>query len=261
MATAPPLPDPTSIAWRVVRDEGPAAEFHQREPDTEPGHQLWVRRLPGPALILGSTQPDELVRADRAAADGIEVCGRRSGGGLVHVDPATDCWIDAIVPADSPLWHRDVGLAFHWLGQVWADVLDERLGPAGPALVHRAPPRSGRSGRALWCFADRGHGEVTVGASKVVGLSQRRTRTWVRLQSLVLGAWPGRRLLPYLDLDVAASLVGRHADTSSIDRNPSIDRDPAIDPGAVRAGPPPGVRLPDPEALADAFIGRFAEAG
>ena len=72
------------------------------------------------------------------------------------------------MPAGSPLWEHDVGRAFHWVGQTWAAALDDVLGPTGPALVNRPSPRSTRASRPLWCFAELGHGEITVGASKVV---------------------------------------------------------------------------------------------
>lgn len=255
-ATPPPAggdPDPQRVRWRVLRDAAPAAEIHARDPGPEPGHQLWIHRVPRPALILGSTQPEELVRSDLAAADGIEVCRRRSGGGLVYLDPATDCWLDAIVPVGSPLWRDDVGVAFHWLGERWAAALNTLLGPAGPAVIHRPRPGATSRRRPLWCFADLGHGEVSIGPSKVVGLSQRRTRNWLRLQSLVLGGWPGRRLLPYLDLDVARSLVGGEA-TDNRGGTSSAALPFGIDPARVRAGPPPGVRLPAPDALIEAFL-------
>lgn len=225
---------------------GPRAT--NRVADDTDRHRLWVHTTPTPVLILGSTQPDELVRRERAEADGIEVCRRRSGGGLVYLDPATDCWIDAIVPIHSPLWDDDVGRAFHWMGAAWVDVLDDALGPSGPALLHRGGIRAAAGGgprapRSLWCFADLGHGELTIGGAKVVGLSQRRTRRSARLQSLVLGRWPGRRLLPYVDLEVAADVTGSTEAT--------------LDPGAVLAGPPPGIRLPSPTVLAAAFVDRM----
>ncbi len=265
MATAPPpsTPPPSEarpIDWRVVTDAGSADEFHRRQPEPDTGHELWVRHLPRPALVLGSTQPDELIVADRAEADGIEVCRRRSGGGLVYVDPATDCWIDAVVPAGSPLWRDDIGQAFHWIGEAWGRLLTDELGPAGPALVHRPTPHRGRPVRPLWCFAELGHGEVTVGAAKVVGLSQRRTRHWIRLQSLVLGGWPGRQLRPYLDADVARSLAARDRPTAD-DPDRAGELGPVIDPALVRAGPPAGVRLPGPEQLAADFLRRTAGSG
>ena len=256
-ATPPPghpAGEPTRVRWRVVRETGPAEDFHRRDPDGDPGHQFWILRPSRPTLVLGSTQPAELVRTDRAATDGIEVCRRRSGGGLVYLDPATDCWLDAIVPVGSPLWHDDVGRAFHWLGRRWADTISDLLGPAGPALANHPRPTRAPNPRPLWCFAGIGHGEVTIGASKVVGLSQRRTRGWIRLQSLVLGAWPGRRLLPYLDLDVAAELLGTRPTGASTGSDPPLGADPA----RVRAGPPPGLRLPPPDELIDAFLDRTA---
>lgn len=231
---------PPPIDWQVVQTHGSAEDFHNRDPDPEPSHQLWVHTTASPALILGSTQPDDLIHRARATEDGIEVCRRRSGGGLVYLDPATDCWVDAVIPTGSPLWDADVGRAFHWIGQAWAATIDRALGPGGPALVHRGASRSSDANRPLWCFSGLGHGEVTVGASKVVGLSQRRTRGWVRLQTLVIGRWPGRRLLPYLDLDVARA--GRGVDPDG------------IDPTTVRAGPPPGIRLPDPQTLSASFV-------
>ena len=240
--SSPPSGAPP-VRWRVRSSTGSAEAFHQRDPEPDGGHHIWIHTPPRPALILGSTQPPELVRADRARLDGIEVCRRRSGGGLVHLDPATDCWLDAIVPAGSPWWDDDVGKAFHWLGQHWGTVLDDLLGPSGPALVHRPAPTASTPARPLWCFSGVGHGEVTVGASKVVGLSQRRTRGWIRLQSLVLGRWPGSRLLPYVDLDVARAI-------------PGIDPE-GIDPSAVPAGPPVGIRLPSPAVLAATFVDRL----
>ncbi len=224
----------------MVQSHGSAESFHRRDPDPEPTHQLWVHTAAAPALILGSTQPDDLIQRARATEDGIEVCRRRSGGGLVYLDPATDCWVDAVIPTGSPLWDADVGRAFHWIGHAWATTIEQAIGAGGPALVHRGGGRSGEGKRPLWCFSGLGHGEVTVGGSKVVGLSQRRTRNWVRLQTLVIGRWPGRRLLPYLDLDVARA--GRGVDPDS------------IDPATVRAGPPPGIRLPDPQTLGAALV-------
>ncbi|MGB5756427.1 MAG: hypothetical protein WBM50_05890, partial [Acidimicrobiales bacterium] len=129
------------MTWQVSITEGEAGAFHQLVPPVDTPAQVWVRRPARPALVLGSTQPDALVEGERARADGIEVCRRRSGGGLVYLDPATDCWIDLIVPRGSGLWHDDVGLAFHWAGEHWASTLAAVLqphptaGPDGPDSV------------------------------------------------------------------------------------------------------------------------------
>lgn len=262
---------PPPPAWQVIEVAGSADAFHRRDPGPAPGHQLLIASIPRPALVLGSTQPDELIDRDRAEADGIEVCRRRSGGGLVYLDPRTDCWIDAVVPARSPLWQDDVGTAFHWLGRCWAGVLDAAIGPAGPVEVNRprpgglplphsttAPddsPRRRRVTRPLWCFAELGHGEVSLGGSKIVGLSQRRTRHWTRLQSLVLGRWPGWRLGPYLDPAVAADLVaGAGSATLTNSEVVGAGLPPAADPAFVAAGPPAGITLPDVATLIERFV-------
>lgn len=215
--------------------------------------QLWVHRATAPALVLGSTQPDDVVDRARAEADGVEVCHRRSGGGLVYLDPATDCWIDLIVPPWSRWWDADVGRAFHWVGEHWADVLAS-LGPRAPEgagdrplvrpMVNRGADRSD-AGR-LWCFGGLGHGEVTIGGAKVVGLSQRRTRNWIRLQTVVAGTWPVDRLRRYVRL---------------ADRAPTRQPDGAgstptavTDPAEVRAGLPAWYGRPDPDVLAGRFV-------
>jgi lipoate-protein ligase A len=222
------------MGWTVEHHELAAGDFHRRMPDDLAGPEIWIATIPGPALVLGSTQSDDLIDRRTAAADGYEVCRRRSGGGLVHIDPATDCWIDAIVPRQSDLWHDDVGRAFHWIGQLWAEVLADSLGEGPAPVVHRGPARG--SGQ-LWCFGGLGSGEVTIGGYKVVGLSQRRTRNWARLQTLVLGRWPGPELGRYI------------ADQQQLTE--------ADDPAAVAAGPPPGTTLPSPTDLTAAFLQRL----
>ena len=50
----------------------------------------------------------------------------------------------------------------------------------------------------LVCFDGLGAGEVTVGGRKAVGISQRRTRGWARLQSSIHLAEPRQELLATL---------------------------------------------------------------
>ena len=54
------------------------------------------------------------------------------------------------------------------------------------------------------CFAGVGTGEVSVGDRKLVGLSQRRTRTGARFQCLVHLAWEPDRWWPLVREDRAA---------------------------------------------------------
>ena len=236
--------------WDVLRQYGPADAFHQRVPHRDTGHEVWIRTIPRPALVLGSTQPMELIRHTRAAADGIEVCKRRSGGGLVWINPETDVWIDVIVPADSPRWSPDIGRSFHWLGEVWAETLRQTISHTAGLATDTVQVTRGGGPRtpagALWCYADLGHGEVTVGDAKVVGLSQRRTRTWARLQGLMLGRWPGAALADYVDMEVASSLSD----------NPDLV---PLDPSNVAAGLPAEVDVPDPRTVTDTFLRLLTE--
>jgi len=185
--------------WEVERSSGPAGPFHARDLPDEPVPAVWVHEVTRPALVLGSTQGDEVVDTGAAAAAGVDVVRRRSGGGAVLLVPGRQLWVDVVVPRDHERWSDDVGLAFHWLGEAWADALGS-LGVA--AEVHR-----GALVRTAWsrlvCFAGLGPGEVTVGGRKVVGVSQRRTRAAARFQCSALAAWEPGPLLHLLRLDPA----------------------------------------------------------
>jgi lipoate-protein ligase A len=154
-------------------------------------------RVSRPALVLGSTQPGRDVDRARAASSGLEIVRRRSGGGAVLVEPGAQAWIEVYVSRDDPLWAPDVGRAFWWLGQAWADALLS-LGVAG-ADVHRGPPVA-TAWSAKVCFAGTGAGEVTVRGHKIVGMAQRRTRAGALFQCAALVRWDARRLLEVLDL-------------------------------------------------------------
>ncbi|MEO7442574.1 MAG: hypothetical protein ABIW46_03465 [Acidimicrobiales bacterium] len=175
----------------------------------------------GPALVLGSTQPSAHVEDVVAAALGVEVVRRRSGGGAVLVEPGRMLWVDVVVPAGDDLWQADVGRAFWWLGEVWARALIS-LGAAG-ARVHRGPLLSSRWSPMV-CFAGLGPGEVCAGGGKVVGISQRRVREGALFQCAVPLAWDPAAIAALLSLDAAsrtaletdgAAFVGRLPDCSA----------------------------------------------
>ena len=90
----------------------------------------------GPAVVLGSTQPFELVDTEAARTAGIEVVRRRSGGGAVLVTPDDPVWIDLWVPTGDDHWSADVTAAFAWAGATWARALT-RLGLGRPLDVGR----------------------------------------------------------------------------------------------------------------------------
>lgn len=196
------------MGWAVHRATGLAADFHARAlPDAvEPAvHVLDVDR---PALVLGSAQPDAVADGAACAAAGVEVVRRRSGGGVVLLDPGGTVWVDVEIPRRDPRWDDDVGRAAWWVGDVWAEALGD-LGVGG-LDVHRGGLERGRWG-GLVCFAGVGPGEVTAAATgaKVVGISQRRTRAGARFQCAVALVWEPTRLAHFLALaeDDRRSLV------------------------------------------------------
>jgi lipoate-protein ligase A len=186
------------VSWTVERRELSAADLHALDVPDPAERTVWVAEPTGPALVLGSAQPDRDVRP---GVD-IEVVRRRSGGGAVLVVPGDVLWVDVILPAGDPVWHDDVGRASHWLGAVWADALAE-VGVRGD--VHTGPlVRSEWSPKV--CFAGLGPGEVTRGGRKVVGISQRRTRSAARFQCAALARWDPGALADVL-VDVPADAI------------------------------------------------------
>lgn len=140
-----------------------------------------VLEVDGPSLVLGSSQPLDLVDSERAAAAGVAVARRRSGGGAVYLSPGRQVWVDLLVPRGDRLWDDDVIRAASWAGETWSAAVASLAGE--PASVHRGRSAGGRWGRLI-CFAGLGPAEVTVGGRKVVGISQRRSRDWTRIQTM-----------------------------------------------------------------------------
>jgi lipoate---protein ligase len=213
---------PPATGWEVRRTRADAAALHALPLPDDPGRAVWVLEATAPALVLGSTQTVDLVDSDSARARGVEVARRRSGGGVVLVDPATTAWVDLIVPAGDPLWDDDVGRAAHWVGRAWQAALAD-LGVA-PTVVHEGALACGPLGR-LVCFATVGAGEVTTpDRHKVVGVSQRRTRAAARFQCAAYTRWEPHQLVDLLRLngdgaralDTAAVGTG-HAPDAMID--------------------------------------------
>ena len=182
--------------WAVTRWRGKAGEAHGEPWPPDPVPSVRVVEVTGRAVVLGSTQTAGTVDADAAAAAGVEVVRRRSGGGAVLVRPGELVWVDAFVPAGDRLWSPDVGRAAHWLGAAWTGAL--------AACGVEASWHDGGLVAAPWsrlvCFAGLGPGEVRVGGAKVVGLSQRRTREGALFSSAALLRWDPGALLAVLAL-------------------------------------------------------------
>jgi lipoate-protein ligase A len=172
--------------WSTERVTGNAADFHARVPDAGAGRQAWWYAVEQPAIAIGSAQPVETIDMVACAQLGIEVVRRRSGGGAVLLLPGQILWLDVLIPLGDPLWDDDIGRSMWWFGEVWARSL-RALGETEVA-VHHGPLVPTAWSRTV-CFDGLGSGEVVVGTAKAVGISQRRTRSWARLQSAVHVVW------------------------------------------------------------------------
>ena len=132
------------------------------------------------------------------AAPACRWSGGPAGAAPCWSTPSAVLWIDLIIPAGDPLWDTDVRRAAWWVGEAWAAAVD-RVG-AGPAQVWRGGMRP-RAWSGRVCFAGLGPGEVSVGARKVVGISQRRTRQAALFQTAALLQWEPAALLALLAVD------------------------------------------------------------
>jgi lipoate-protein ligase A len=180
-------------SWRIEHGAGDAAVFHAR--DLPIGQRVATFfRVDSPVLVLGSSQRVDSVDEDAASRLGIAIVRRRSGGGGVLLWPDEFVWLDLEVPLGDELWSDDVGRSMWWVGELWRSALAE-FEPR--ATVHHGPMASTRWSSDV-CFAGTGPGEVIVGDAKLVGISQRRTRSATRFQTMVHLRWRP---------DVVASLV------------------------------------------------------
>jgi len=186
----------TGIVTEIV--VGSAVDFHARPLPTDPHPHIWWFTPTHSALVLGSTQNLSIVDSTECRKRGIEIVKRRSGGGAVLLSSETTVWIDVVLPATHELSVNDIGQAPLWLGKLFQQVLTD-LGVADLTLHETAMEKTDWS--TLICFAGRGPGEVfTSNGHKVVGISQRRTREWVRFQIVVSLAWRPEIFLALLNV-------------------------------------------------------------
>jgi len=185
-----------------VHEAGTVDHLHHL-PDPDDGSHVATRTArvlhpTEPAIVLGSSQRESVVDVASASRLGLAVARRRSGGGAVLVVPGEQVWVDLLIPKGDPLWHDDIVKAAAWVGRSWADAL-ANLG------IDSCEVHAGRLVSTDWsdlvCFAGLGPGEVTISGAKVMGLSQRRGRRWIRIQSAVHLAWRPEVLLEALALD------------------------------------------------------------
>jgi lipoate-protein ligase A len=165
--------------YRLIRRRSTAADFHAMSlPDpVEP--EIWLHEITAPALVLGSTQRDDVVDLAECERGGIDVVRRRSGGGAVLLVPGEVVWVDIVLPAGGAGWADDVHRPMIWLGEHLAAAFTS-VGVSGTD-VHDGAMISTAASR-LVCFDGLGPGELTLDGAKLVGISQRRTRVAARLQ-------------------------------------------------------------------------------
>ncbi len=167
----------------------------------EPRRLAVAREVTGPTLVLGSTQPTELVAGAAMRERGVALARRRGGGGAVYLGVGEQLWLDAWIPRDDPLWTVDVSTAAEWVGAWWMEALTG-IGQGGFG-VHTGRSVPGELGE-LVCFAGRGPGEVFRGVSKVVGLSQWRAREGTLFSSCAYLRWDPVPLLALMEVDETA---------------------------------------------------------
>lgn len=167
----------------VIVQQGSVGDLHALDPFagvaiTDP--VVWWCRPTDDAIVLGSRQTTDVLDVDACRRAGLAIVRRRSGGGAVVMRRADVVWIDAVMPTGTA--PDDVRASMVWIGGLWHAVLQPRV--ERPLTVH-----DGGMQHTPWsdlvCFAGVGPGEVLIDGAKLVGLSQRRTRSGIRVQALM----------------------------------------------------------------------------
>lgn len=198
--------------YRLVRRRSTAAEFHATALPDPAEPEVWFHEITAPALVLGSTQPDDVVDVAACERAGVGIVRRRSGGGAVLLVPDEVVWIDVIVPAGRAGWADDVHRPMVWLGNHLAAAFDAAGHPV--TAVHDGAMMSTESSQ-LVCFDGLGPGELTVDGAKLVGISQRRTRHAARLQACWYSTYDPAGLPRLLRADVDVTRLRPVATVSS----------------------------------------------
>ncbi len=88
-------------------------------PCSDSSRRVSVLDVDRPAMVLGSTQRDEIVDHDAARGTAGRHRSPTNGWGSRLSRTDTTVWIDVVIPSDDPLWRDDIAHAFDWFGQAW----------------------------------------------------------------------------------------------------------------------------------------------
>ena len=166
-----------------VRRES-AGELHAVTPIWRQGVRI-VQCVPtSPTIVLGSRQSADIVNESALMREGLEVVRRRSGGGAVLVDARQSVWVDIEVGVEDSRYRSEPMAMMEQVGEWWMNAL-RSLNCCPPDIWQFKGAMQCDAGGDVICFAGRAHGELMVGESKLVGLSQRRTRDGARVQGQI----------------------------------------------------------------------------
>lgn len=180
------------MRWTSKHLEIEAIEHHSKS-DPTGKHEVWHICPSRPALVLGSNQSLDLVDQELLEAEGIDLVVRRSGGGIVYLNPGDFVWIDVMLPKNDTLYTDDISVSSLWLGEIWQRVLEE-FNISSTLYI-------GNYIQNDICFASKAGGEIFVGDTKLVGVSQRRTKQGIWFQTLLMLNWRPVDFISYLNIE------------------------------------------------------------
>ncbi len=183
--------------WRFNEQLGTADQLHNMAAPLGGGFTAALNQIATDALVLGSSQTTDLIDQKRANDDSIEIAKRRTGGGIVFIDKRQDAWLDIYVPSDAPFLSPKIENSFDWLGLIWLEALKATAPEVGFRLLKSKPTNPASLAGSL-CFNSMGFGEIALGPSKVVGISQRRSRDYSKFQCLYCPSGGLTRVSKYL---------------------------------------------------------------
>lgn len=120
--------------------------------------------------------------------------------------PGQHVWVDVWLPSGDALWSDDVVVGAEWLGEAFALAFADAGKP--DLSVHRGPASNDALSRMV-CFMGRGPGEVFCQGQKLVGLSQRRTRDWIRFQTIAHRQFSAKQTAALLAVVVDSDVIAQ----------------------------------------------------